>query len=121
MAPNEDVPVPEDADKYEMAFKELIRVMEAAASSGAESIGMEWQGDDLLVFHASEGHVASKFPKHLQLEVIAEIVRTGTHWTQAQRSSGFPSTGKNTAWPSRNTKCLPRNTTAMAKRPLRCG
>jgi hypothetical protein len=66
--------IPEDDDKYDMAFKELIRVLEAAASSGVESIGLEWQGDDLLVFHASDGHAATTIPKHLQLEVIAEIV-----------------------------------------------
>jgi hypothetical protein len=66
--------IPEDDDKYDMAFKELIRVLEAAASSGVESIGLEWQGNDLLVFHASEGHAATKVPKQLQLEVIAEIV-----------------------------------------------
>jgi hypothetical protein len=67
--------LPEDDDKYEMAFKELIRILEAAASSGVESVGVEWQGDDLLVFHASEDHAATKIPKQLQLEIIAEIVK----------------------------------------------
>ena len=75
MAFDETSSIPEDHDKYEMAFKELVRVLEAAASSGVESIGLEWQGDDLLVFHASEGHAATKIPKHLQLEFIAEIVK----------------------------------------------
>jgi len=66
--------IPEDDDKSAVAFKELIRVLEAAALAGVESIGLEWQGDDLLVFRASEGHAAAKIAKHLQLEVIAEIV-----------------------------------------------
>jgi hypothetical protein len=48
--------------------------LEAAVWAGVGSVGLEWQGDDLLVFHESEGHVATKIPKHLQLEVIAEIV-----------------------------------------------
>ena len=65
-----------DDDKYEMAFKELTRILEAAALAGVESIGLEWQGDDLLVFHdtGSKGCVATKIAKPLQLELIAEIV-----------------------------------------------
>ncbi len=72
--PPETSLVPEDDDKSAMAIKELIRVLEAAAWAGVDSVGLEWQGDDLLVFHAGEGHAATKIPKRLQLEVIAEIV-----------------------------------------------
>ena len=72
MASNENAAVPEDDDKSAMAFKELIRVLEAAASAGVESVGLEWKGNDLLVFHES-GSVG-KIAKELQLEVIAEIV-----------------------------------------------
>jgi len=61
MAPNENAPVPEDDDKSAMAVKELIRVLEAAAWDGVESVGLEWKGDDLLVFHdsGSKGYVAT--------------------------------------------------------------
>jgi hypothetical protein len=73
MASNENAHVPDDV-KYEMAFKELIRVLEAAVLAGVESLGLEWQGDDLLVFHASEVNAAAKIPKRLQLAIVAEIV-----------------------------------------------
>jgi hypothetical protein len=71
----DDISTPEDDDKSAMAIRELIRVLEAAVSSGVESIGLEWQGDDLLAFHASEAHAATKIAKPLQLDVIGEIVK----------------------------------------------
>ena len=76
-ASDENAPVPEDDDKSAMAFKELIRVLEAAAWAGVESVGLEWRGSDLLVFHdsGSRGSVATKIAKPLTLEVIAEIVK----------------------------------------------
>ena len=46
MASNENAPVPEDDDKSAMAFKELIRVLEAAVRAGVESVGLEWKGSD---------------------------------------------------------------------------
>ncbi len=75
MASDENTSVPDDDDKYEKAFKELIRLLEAAVLAGVESIGLEWQDDDLLVFHdtGSKGYVA-KIAKELQLEIIAEVV-----------------------------------------------
>ena len=73
MAPDEHAAVPEDEDKSEKAFKELIRVLEAAASTGIESVGLEWRGDDLLIFH--ENGSVGKVAKPLTLEVIAEIVK----------------------------------------------
>ena len=77
MAPDENAPVPGDDDESAMAIRELIRVMEAAASIGVESVGLEWRGSDLLVFHdgGTDGYVATKIAKPLQLEVIAEIVK----------------------------------------------
>ena len=77
MASAEHAPVPEDDDQSAMAIRELIRVLEAAASAGIESVGLEWKGEDLLVFHDSgaEGYVATKVAKPLQLEFIAEIVK----------------------------------------------
>jgi hypothetical protein len=74
---NENSPVPESDGKSAMASKELIRVLEAAALAGVESVGLEWKGDDLLVFHETEnrGYVATKISTPLTLEVIAEIVK----------------------------------------------
>ncbi len=65
--------IPEDDDKYEMAFKELIRVLEAAAWAGVESVGLEWKVDDLLIFH--ENRNVGMIAKPLQLEIIAEIMK----------------------------------------------
>jgi hypothetical protein len=72
---SDDISAPEDDDKSAMAIRELIRVLEAAVSSGVESVGVEWLGDELLAFHASEARAATKFAKPLQLDVIAEIVK----------------------------------------------
>ena len=68
MSSDENAPAPEDDDKSAIAFKELIRVLEAAASTGVESVGLEWRGSDLLVFHdtGSKGYVATKVAKPLQ-------------------------------------------------------
>ena len=65
MASDEYAPVPEDDDKSAMATKELMRVLEAAAWAGMESVGLEWKGNDLLVFHdsGSRGYVATKIAK----------------------------------------------------------
>ena len=67
MSSDENAPVPED-DKSATAVRELIRVLEAAALTGVESVGLEWRGSDLLVFHdtGSKGYVATKVAKPLQ-------------------------------------------------------
>jgi hypothetical protein len=77
MASDENVSASQDDDKSAMAIRELIRVLEAAASTDVGSVGLEWKGSDLLVFHDSEteGYVATKVAKPLQLEFISEIVR----------------------------------------------
>ena len=77
MASDKNVSAPEDDDKSAMAFKELIRVLEAAASAGVESVGLEWKGSDLVVFHQSGniGLGVTKIAKPLQLEFIAEVVK----------------------------------------------
>ena len=73
MTSDENAPVPEDDDKSALAFKELIRVLEAAAWAGVDSVGLEWKGDDLLIFH--ENGSVGKIVKPLQLEIIAEIMK----------------------------------------------
>ena len=69
--------MPENDDKLTQAFKELIRVLEAAAWTGIESISLEWKGNDLLVFHNSgnTGAAATTIAKELQLDVLGEIVK----------------------------------------------
>jgi hypothetical protein len=76
MASNETKSKPEDDDKSAKAFKEIIRVLEAAVWVGVESLGLEWKGSELMVFHnvGSMGYGATKIAKELQLEVLAEIV-----------------------------------------------
>jgi hypothetical protein len=77
MASDENAPALESDDKSAKAFKELIRVLEAAAWTGVESVGLEWKGEDLVVFHeiGNMGLGTTKIDKQLQLDVIAEIVK----------------------------------------------
>ena len=73
MDSDDNSPAPGDDDKSALAFKELIRVLEAAAWAGVESVGQEWKCDDLLIFH--ENGSVGKIAKTLTLEVIAEIMK----------------------------------------------
>ena len=68
--------MPKNDNKSEKVYKELIRVLEAAVWAGVESVGLEWKGSDLRVFHniGNMGYGATKIAKELTLEVIAEIV-----------------------------------------------
>ncbi|MGA2799689.1 MAG: hypothetical protein ABSE63_19065 [Thermoguttaceae bacterium] len=65
---------PDDSDKSAKAFKELIRVLEAAVWLCVDSVELEWKGQDLLVFHG-EGNAATTIAKELQLDVLGEIVK----------------------------------------------
>jgi hypothetical protein len=103
-ASDENAPTPEDDDKSALAFKELIRVLEAAVLAGVEAVGLEWRGDDLLIFHENES--VGKIAQSLTLEVIAEIVKRAQIGRKHKGTCDFPSSGKNTAWPSRNTTAL---------------
>jgi hypothetical protein len=67
-------PTPENDDKPAKVFKELIRILEAALWMGVESIGLDWKGNDLLVFH-NAGNAATTIAKELQLDVLGEIVK----------------------------------------------
>ena len=71
MASDDDAVEREDDDNSAKAFKELIRVLEAAAWTGVESVGLEWKGNELVVFHES-GNVgigATKIAKPLQFVI----------------------------------------------------
>jgi hypothetical protein len=67
-------PTPDDSDKSAKAFKELIRILEAAGWLCVDSVELEWKGQDLLVFHG-EGNAATTIAKELQLDVLGEIVK----------------------------------------------
>ena len=40
-----------DTDKSDQAFQKLIRVLEGAVQAGVTSIGLEYEGRELMVFH----------------------------------------------------------------------
>src|SRR5438132_1642208 len=67
----------DDADNSDKAFQELVRLLEEAVQAGAHSVGLEYKGRDLLVFHnfGNTGLGASRIPEELQQEVIEELVR----------------------------------------------
>jgi len=58
------------------AYRELIRVLEETVQAGADSVELEYEGRDLMVFHnfGNTGLGASRIPQELQQDVIAELV-----------------------------------------------
>ena len=64
-------------DKTDEAFKELVRVLEEAVRAGVNSIGLEYKGQDLMVFHQAGplGVGAGRIPQELRQYVIAELVK----------------------------------------------
>jgi hypothetical protein len=69
--------IPEDTDNSNKAFLELVRVLEEAVRAGADSLGMEYEGRDLIVYYnfGNTGLGAARIPKELQQKVIEEIVK----------------------------------------------
>jgi hypothetical protein len=67
--------MPDDADIK--AFQELVRVLEEAVRAGVISIGLEYKGRELIVFHQAGplGLGAGRIPQELQQDVIAELVK----------------------------------------------
>ena len=67
----------DNTDNSDKAFQELVRVLEEAVQAGANSVGLEYKGRDLIVFHnfGNTGLGASRIPQELQQDVIAEIVK----------------------------------------------
>lgn len=61
----------------EPAFRELIRVLEGAVQAGVDSIGPEYKGRELMVFHCAGpmGIGATRIAQELQQAVIEEIVK----------------------------------------------
>jgi hypothetical protein len=66
-----------NTDRSDGAFRELVRVLEEAVRAGVNSIGLEYKGRDLMVFHQAGplGLGASRIPQQLQQDVIAELVK----------------------------------------------
>jgi hypothetical protein len=67
----------DNSDKPARAFQELVRVLDEALRAGALSVGLEYKGRDLMVFHnvGGVGLGASRIPQELQQDVIAELVK----------------------------------------------
>jgi hypothetical protein len=59
------------------AFQELIRVLEEAARAGVNSIGLEYKGRELMVFHQAGplGIGAGRIADDMRQAVIEELVR----------------------------------------------
>ena len=69
--------MPDETDNSARAFQELIRMLEEAVRAGVASVGLEYKGRDLMVFHnvGSVGLGASRIPQELQQAVIEELVK----------------------------------------------
>src|SRR5947207_47208 len=69
--------MPNSTDKSDKAFGELVRVLEEAVQAGVDSIGLEYKGRNLIVFHnfGNSGLGASRIPQELQQDVIAGLVK----------------------------------------------
>ena len=66
-----------DTDNLAKAFQELVRIMEGAVQAGVASIGLEYKGRELMVFHQAGmlGLGAARIPQELQQDVIEELVK----------------------------------------------
>jgi len=69
--------MPNNTDKSARAFQELVRVLEEAVQAGVTSIGLEYKGRELMVFHQAGmvGFGAARIPQELQQDVIEELVK----------------------------------------------
>jgi hypothetical protein len=64
-------------DNTDQAFQELVRVLEEAVRAGVNSIGLEYKGRDLMVFHQTGplGLGAGRIADELRQAVIEELVK----------------------------------------------
>ena len=69
--------MPENTDNSAKAFQEIISVLEEAVRDGVNSIGLEYKGRQLMVFHQAGplGLGAGRIADELQQDVIAELVK----------------------------------------------
>ena len=68
--------MPENTDKSDKAFLELVRVLEEAVQAGATSVELEYEGPDLIVYHnfGNTSLGSACIPKELQQDVIEALV-----------------------------------------------
>jgi hypothetical protein len=59
------------------AFQELVRVLEEAVEAGVYTIGLEYKGRELIVFHQNGplGFGATRISEDMQQAVIEELVK----------------------------------------------
>jgi hypothetical protein len=69
--------MPDNTDNSARAFQELVRVLEEAVRAGANSVGLEYEGRDLIVYHnfGNTGLGAARIPRELQQGVIDQLVK----------------------------------------------
>jgi hypothetical protein len=69
--------MPSNTDDSPRALQELVRVLEEAVRTGVSSIGLEYKGRELIVFHQAEplGLGATRISEDLQQAVIEELVK----------------------------------------------
>ncbi len=69
--------MPDNTDNSERAFRELVRVLEEAVRAGANSVGLEYEERDLIVYYnfGNTGLGAARIPQGLQRDVIRELVK----------------------------------------------
>jgi hypothetical protein len=69
--------MPDNADNSARAFQELVRVLEEAVRAGVNSMGLEYKGRDLMVFHQAGplGLGAGRIADELKQAVIEELVK----------------------------------------------
>jgi hypothetical protein len=69
--------MPDNTDDSARAFQELVRVLEEAVRAGVNSIGLEYKGRELIVFHqtGSLGLGATRISKDLQQAIVEELVK----------------------------------------------
>ncbi len=69
--------MPDKPDRSAEAFRELIRVLEEALRVGADSVGLEYEDRELVLYYycGNTGIGASDIPLALENEVLEELVR----------------------------------------------
>jgi len=91
-----DSTMPKDADKSAKAFRELVRILEEAVQVGADSLELEWEDRDLVVYqyfgHTGIGAVA--IPEELREAVLREIVKRAKLTRQPTGTMVLPLLGK---------------------------
>ena len=74
---DEEENMPDNTENSDTAFRELVRILEEAVQAGVTSLGLEYQGRELIVFHQAGivGLGAARISEDLQQSVIEELVK----------------------------------------------